>query len=789
MPVTIWLSKHTGVSRFSVWGIMLADVLEDARDQVADELERLAVARESTELPVAGRRRRLNALLQEVIEALRLGGADHLMERLPPLPPIKELGLELRERELVQRHLIEQIEAQHLEASIRETAVVAEWPGRAERKRLCELNRRLRALLDGVHESAVLLAPDGRILYGNLRATKAIHEVVGVPRSEILGKTPAELGIPTELVVGHSIEELVALGRAHQSVEVNAWGRMKEGRFDAIYGPDGTVSAIAILMRDIHNRKLAQTRLNLLTKLSTLVGMSDYEDVAEALVQVPIPDFADWCAVNFVENGRITRTFLAQRNPAKTFVRDALLRSLPAWDRHPLWREMMTGGFQLLSEVSNDVLHKLAASEEQYEVLAQVGIRSVLVVPLVARGHITGIITCAYTTESGRRYGRHDPALAEELALHAAHSFENARLMKDLKSTEARFRIALAGARTAVYEQDTSLRYVWHYNPMTPFQNALGKTHEQWLPHDEAAFLTELKTRVLDEGETVNAEMDLTLGLDEVRHFRETIEPLRDHMGKIVGVIGAATDITEQQHTQQRLTEEIGFRERMMGIIGHDLRNPITVISVASDLLLRRTDLPSEGRDQVLRIRRATGRMKEMIDTLLDLTRVRFLGRVPVSPEPADLAEISHGAIDEMRLAWPDRVIELEVHGDPHGQWDPARMSQTISNLVGNAIDHGDRDCPVRVYVDGDGRDVELKVHNDGEPIPPALLPVLFEPFRRGELGDRSPGGLGLGLYIVEQIVRAHEGTIGVESTATKGTTFTVHLPRTQAPTPAAQHA
>ena len=109
-------------------------------------------------------------------------------------------------------------------------------------------------------------------------------------------------------------------------------------------------------------------------------------------------------------------------------------------------------------------------------------------------------------------------------------------------------------------------------------------------------------------------------------------------------------------------------------------------------------------------------------------------------------------------------------------------MSQTIANLLGNAIAHGERGAPVSVSIDGNESDVELKVHNDGQPIQADLMPVLFKPFRRGAIHDRSQHGLGLGLYIVEQIVRAHEGSIGVESTTEAGTTFTVRLPRMPAP-------
>ena len=418
-------------------------------------------------------------------------------------------------------------------------------------------------------------------------------------------------------------------------------------------------------------------------------------------------------------------------------------------------------------------------NKAQYRLLTQMGILSLMVVPLVTRGQIAGIITFAYTQESGRRYGRDDPPLAEELAVHAAHAFENARLMKNLTASETRFRIALAGARTVVYEQDTSLRYVWYYNPVVP-RNLLGKTHEQELPAEEAALLTRAKRRVLEQGERVDEEMDFTFGTEERRHFRETIEPLRDDAGKIVGVIGAATDITEQQHTQQQLTAELDFRERMMGILGHDLRNPLGTIAMASDLLLRRPDgdVGVDVRDPLLRIRRAAGRMQEMIDTLLDFTRARFMGKVPVTRVPGDLKEIARGALDELRLVWPDHAIDLQVNGDSGGEWDPARMAQTITNLVGNAIAYGERGTSVDIAIEGNGRDVELKVHNHGPPIPSEVVPVLFEPFRRGVPEDCSPRGLGLGLYIVQQIVLGHDGTIGVDSTAHDGTTFTLHLPR-----------
>ena len=105
-------------------------------------------------------------------------------------------------------------------------------------------------------------------------------------------------------------------------------------------------------------------------------------------------------------------------------------------------------------------------------------------------------------------------------------------------------------------------------------------------------------------------------------------------------------------------------------------------------------------------------------------------------------------------------------------------MSQMLSNLVGNAITYGEPTTPIRVAIAGDTADVTLKVSNRGPAIPPDVLPLIFEPFRRGVPDDKSPGGLGLGLYIVQQIALAHDGSVSVESSPTAGTTFTVRLPR-----------
>jgi signal transduction histidine kinase len=229
-----------------------------------------------------------------------------------------------------------------------------------------------------------------------------------------------------------------------------------------------------------------------------------------------------------------------------------------------------------------------------------------------------------------------------------------------------------------------------------------------------------------------------------------------------------------ERHGRDMAVAENTLREkdRYIGVLGHDLRNPLNAILIGMHGLERSPNLAAAERDKVARMSRSAKRMNSMIRDLLDYTRTSA-GEFPHNPEPTDLERVCDDAIDELRASHPDRSITCEVAGNVTGTWDPERLQQVISNLVGNALTHGTGAVSVRI--DGDGHDVVFAVHNDGEPIPPDVLPVLFEPFRRG---DRSPNGLGLGLYIVREVIRRHGGSIEVRSSRDAGTTFVSRWPR-----------
>jgi signal transduction histidine kinase len=224
-------------------------------------------------------------------------------------------------------------------------------------------------------------------------------------------------------------------------------------------------------------------------------------------------------------------------------------------------------------------------------------------------------------------------------------------------------------------------------------------------------------------------------------------------------------------------------KEMFLAILGHDLRTPIGAVITSSQFMLDTGELVEPHLTLTTRIARSARRMNQMVGDLLDFTRSQFGSGVPIVRAEMDMAKEVQHAIDEVTAAHPDALLKLETSGDLRGNWDSARISQVLANLLGNAVQHGSAKTTIRITARGEAADVVLAVHNDGPAIPKSDLPDLFSPFKRlrsGEAPARATSNLGLGLYIVERIVTAHDGTIDVKSSATTGTTFTVRLPRAQ---------
>jgi signal transduction histidine kinase len=233
-----------------------------------------------------------------------------------------------------------------------------------------------------------------------------------------------------------------------------------------------------------------------------------------------------------------------------------------------------------------------------------------------------------------------------------------------------------------------------------------------------------------------------------------------------------------------RYTADLEYsKEMFLAVLGHDLRTPLGAVITSAKFMLETQELKEPSLTLTSRIAGSATRMAHLVGDLLDFTRSRLGGGIPVVRADASMGKIVHDVVDEIAAAYPQRTLQVDARGEQRGEWDCARITQALTNLIGNALEHGAEGTTVRVEVGGDDAEVTIAIHNRGAAIPADRLDGLFNPMKAREAtGGTAAGGpsgsLGLGLYIAERIVTAHNGRIGVESSGERGTTFTVHLPR-----------
>jgi len=461
---------------------------------------------------------------------------------------------------------------------------------------------------------------------------------------------------------------------------------------------------------------------------------------------------------------------------------------------------------------ASDVAERVRAKGESLLLAAPA---AVVGAPLRVGGRLIGVVLARGTAP----FGTDDLRLFEELAERAAVAIENGHLYETARREQVRaenlyrfaqvvvaaqdvetvyeaaldaIEVALGAPRSAVltFDDDGRLRFRAWRTLSDAYRSAV-EGHSPW-PHDarraepilvpdvtEDAALASRRDVLAREGIAALAffplfadgrllgELMLYFGAPHRLATKEveTAATIANHLASVVLRFLAVS----------KLEDTIRSNERFAGVLAHDLRNPLDAIMTGARVLAMQREA-AEARP-LERIVSSGERMRVMIEQLLDFTRARTGGGIAVQPRAANLAEICARAIEELEIAHPDWIVRQALDGDTRGTWDPDRLLQVVSNLVANAGHHG-RAGSVFVDVDGAAPDaVVLAVHNEGA-IPASLLDELFDPFRGTRQGSR---GVGLGLFIVREIVRAHGGSVDVRSSDAAGTTFTVRLPRVRA--------
>ncbi len=307
---------------------------------------------------------------------------------------------------------------------------------------------------------------------------------------------------------------------------------------------------------------------------------------------------------------------------------------------------------------------------------------------------------------------------------------------------------------------------------------------DSWI--EESARRTDRPTEKRLPAASEHAEQRLDLGFDlrtlvyEYRLLRRAVFATcgvpRGREEELVAVndaIDQAIAESVSRHAEEARGRMEETRDRLIGIVSHDLRNPLAGIVSGASAMLRAGDLGERHTQTLQRVLRAANRMARVVANALDFTRARLGASFALARAPTDLARICRDALEEVELGGPVRPIDFQSSGDVRGEWDEDRIARVVHNLLSNALKFSL--SAVHLRLRGEEREVVLEVANDGAPMLEEAQGAVFEPLWTSD----PQAGLGLGLYIVAQIVAAHGGTVGVRSVSGEGTTFTVRLPRT----------
>jgi signal transduction histidine kinase len=407
-----------------------------------------------------------------------------------------------------------------------------------------------------------------------------------------------------------------------------------------------------------------------------------------------------------------------------------------------------------------------------------------LAVRLVTFLLFAGVISFAAGAQHRQR-----ERLSAERALARAAEADARAAQEALRASEERFRVAVKNAAFVPAQVDRDLRYRWIYNPHPDFDASavVGKRDDELEDSEGVRRLMALKRRVLETGVGAREEISFVRS-DTVRFYDFVVEPARDASGALVGLTSGALDITDRKRAEQellRVNEQLREADRrkdeFLGVLSHELRNPLAPIQNSLHIL----DRAEPGGEQARRAREVASRqlahLTRLVDDLLDVTRIAR-GKIQLRRGDFDLAELVRRSGEDYRALLQERGLELVVETPRAPVWghgDEIRLSQAIGNLLQNAAKFTASGGQVALALEVTDSVAEIHVRDSGAGIDRELLETIFEPFTQGEQTlARTEGGLGLGLALVKGIAELHGGTVRAESAGKgKGSEFIVSLP------------
>ena len=651
-------------------------------------------------------------------------------------------------------------------------------------RELAELRResedRYRQLADAMPQIVWTAAPDGGATYFNRRW----FEYTGMSEDEVGPDAWARVVHPDDLPGAIARRaETIAEGDVFE-VEYrfrSADGRYRWhlGRAVPIRDDAGRIAFWVGTATDIHDRKRSDDQRRFLIEAADILSSSlDYESTLARVAEIAVPQIADWCSVDLLEeDGSIRQLAIAHEDPEKVLFARELQERYPPDAAAPQGAPAVirTGEPELVPEIPTDAVRMAAVDEIHADLLRQLGLHSYMCVPLASRDRVLGAITFV-SAESDRSFDGEDLVLANEIAKRAATAIDNARLFRAAEERAQAARVlATIGDGVVLLDSGGRIR-LWNNAARTitgiEERDALGKRAQDLIPG-----WAEVAERVpVAEAGEPPAATSIPLDLAG-RELWLSVSAV----GFEDGTVYAFRDLTSE-----RALEEL--RQDLVATVSHELRTPLAAIYGAA-LTLRRGDVELERalRDKLLDvIAEESERLSVIVNDLL-LASSLDSGRLQVNIERCDPKALASTVVDAARIHLPE-TIELELDAPaklPAVRADPEQLRQVLANLIDNAVKYSPDGGPVSVKLEPQDGFMRFSVSDRGLGIPVQEQRRIFEKFYRLDPQmTRGIGGTGLGLYISRELVRRVDGRIWVESGGDRGSTFHVEIPlaRTREP-------
>jgi PAS domain S-box-containing protein len=680
----------------------------------------------------------------------------------------------------------------------------AERATRAHHAALRASEERYRCLLDTAQEGICLVDAQGAIVYANERLAKLLHyhpkELTGHPLWNLMdpeSRTSAAQAWQRQQPGSYQHHDC----RFRCKDGSDLWAQVSTGPG---YQGDDSSAHMLVMLTDISKRKRAEDTLRFLVDAGQVLASSlDYESTLSSVARLAVPALADWCTVDVLEeDGSLRRLATVHSEPDKERLVLELRRRLPPDGRETatVRQVLHTGRPQLLPEITAERLQQTVSNPERLRMLQQLGVCSAMIVPLRARGRTLGAVTLV-AAESGRRFDDDDLIVAEALARRATLAVDNALLYREAqrelaerRQVEEHLRNQQKWLQSTLDLMPTPTLFVEPRTAQVTFANKaaqelaggalpIADSIDSYFTDASGARIPadQLPTSRVAQGERLE-KLELNWHLaGQTRSlllYGDTIPAQYGH--PTTGVI-KFQDISQLKEVEAELRRTNKAKDEFLAMLGHELRNPLAPLLNALHIF-RLSKPPSETLQQTMEMaERQVRHLARLVDDLLDVSRITR-GKIKLRKENVELAAVVRGAVETSQPLINEREQQLVVSLPPDEiqlEGDATRLEQVLANLLNNAAKYSEPGGKIELCVTQKGAEAVVRVRDTGIGIPADVLPHIFDMFVQAERSlDRSQGGLGLGLTLVQRLVGMHGGSVMATSAGPgQGSEFIVRLP------------